>query len=254
MNNIHNEIEQGLKLAMASLSIDRMPTVKELRMLDMKKLEQIISRNGGFLHWARKLDIPQKQIKKKWNDQMVEEEIFNVMKALQIDRMPSRSEIKSVKQDGALHNKICKTLGYRGWAEKLGLEIKDSETKLGQDAEEIAIDLLQSKGFSVERMTAKHPFDLLVNDNVRVDVKSGRAYDLRGSRCHTFGISKKHASCDIYLIFALSEEGELERTFVIPSHKLKVVTLSIGANSMYDIYKDRWDYINTYDKFYQSVI
>ncbi|GMX64525.1 hypothetical protein Elgi_37940 [Paenibacillus elgii] len=220
----------------------------------MKHLEQTISKNGGFPHWARKLDIPQKQMNKKWNDELIEQEIFKVIKSLQIDRMPSRSEIKSVAQDEALHNKICKTLGYKGWSEKLNLEIKDSETKLGQSIEEIAIAMLISKKYNVKRMTAKYPFDLLINGNVKVDVKSGRAYDLRGSRCHTFGINKKYSACDIYLIFALSEVGEIERIFVIPSSKLKIVTMSIGENTKYNIYKDRWDYLNTYDNFYKSIV
>ncbi|MFC6455937.1 hypothetical protein [Paenibacillus vulneris] len=220
----------------------------------MRELEYLISDNGGFTYWSSILGIPQKRSIIKWDDQMIESEILLVLKELSLDRMPSSSEIKKHSGNVALHNKICKTLGYRGWAVKLGLEQKESETKLGQDIEDFATEILHSKGYSVEKMTTNYPYDLLINGTVRVDTKSGRAYDLQGSRCHTFGINKRNASCDIYLIFALSEDGSLERTYIIPSHKLKVTSLSIGEKSKYDIYKDRWDYINTYDKFYKSII
>jgi hypothetical protein len=169
--------------------------------------------------------------------------------------MPSRSEILKVfDNNSTLHNKIVRTGGYRKWADALNLEIKESETKTGQDFEEIAMDLLIGRGFEVEKMTTKHPFDLLINKTVKIDVKSGRPYLLNGSRCHSFGINKKQGSCDIYIILALDETDNIERTFIIPSHHLKVTTLSIGENSSYNKYIKRFDVINLYSDFHKSVV
>jgi hypothetical protein len=56
-------------------------------------------------------------------------------------------------------------------------------------------------------------------------------------------------------VYALNEEGnKVERTFVIPSKNLKLVSLCIGKNSKYNKYINRWDYIDKYDKFYKSLV
>lgn len=240
---------------MRALNIDRMPTVQELRQIDMGKLEQYISKNGGFIKWAEILSLSNKIKVSKMSLGDVKNNIVDVMDSIGTDRMPSRSEILDITGDYVLHNKIVRTGGYRYWADSLDLEIKDSETKLGQSMEDVAQSMIIENGFAAERMTTQYPFDILVNGNIKVDIKSGRAYDLRGSRCHTFGINKRYASCDLYMIFALSEDGDtIERTFIIPSNKLRVVTMSIGANTKYSVYQDRWDYFNTYDEFYKNIV
>jgi hypothetical protein len=56
-------------------------------------------------------------------------------------------------------------------------------------------------------------------------------------------------------VYALNEEGnKVERTFVIPSKNLKLVSLCIGKNYKYNKYINRWDYIDKYDKFYKSLV
>ena len=73
----------------------------------------------------------------------------------------------------------------------MNLSIKESETQLGQDYEQIATSILKDKGFKIEKMSTGHPFDLLINNVVKVDVKVARPHMLRGKdRVHTFGINK----------------------------------------------------------------
>lgn len=247
------DLTNDILYAIKELGIDRMPTSSELRLAGMSALDSKIQRYGGLIFWSNKLGLQQKVKTIRWNDELIEQGIKNVMNSVCIDRMPSRTEIYDVRKDDALHNAISKNGGYRFWANKLGLVSKESETQLGQSMEDLSVHILSENGFKVQRMTTKYPFDLLVNDNVSIDVKTGRAYDLKGSRIHTFGISKKYASCDIYLILALSEDGRLEKTFCIPSHHLKLVTLSIGSNSKYNKYIDRFDYIDKYSEFYYSI-
>lgn len=189
----------------------------------------------------------------KWNEKLIEDEIIKVANTLGIDYMPSKTEIVSVWGNDALTNKIAKTGGFNYWAEKLELNIKNSDTKLGQQYEEKAIKIIKSKGFQVKRMTTKYPFDLLVNDKISIDVKVARPSDTCGARSHIFTTAKKYATCDLYMIFALDEVGEVERMFIIPGNDLKVVTMSIGSKSKYDKYINRWDYLDKFNRFYEHL-
>lgn len=188
-----------------------------------------------------------------WNTESVIQEIKKVMEVLKVDRMPTRNEMEQVLGNSSLTNKISKTGGFFYWANELGLETKESETSEGQYFERKAIDLIIDKGYSVNEMTTKHPYDLLINDKVKVDVKIANPYLLKGSRVHTFGINKKYATCDVYMLFAMNEDEDVERLLIIPSHKLKITTLSIGANSRYNKYIDRWDLVDKLTEFYSKL-
>jgi hypothetical protein len=192
--------------------------------------------------------------KTRWTNEFLEQQIKRVMSELQIDRMPTRSEIFSIRFNDPLHNGIVRHGGYDYWAKKLKLSVKDSESKTGWEYEEIAAVLLKEKGYSVIGMKRKCAFDLLINDSVKVDVKVGKPWLLRGSRVHTFGINKKVPVCDIYMIFALHESGKTERLFIIPSTELKLSTMCIGKESKYNKFIDRWDFIDKYDSFYKSIV
>lgn len=189
----------------------------------------------------------------KWSFQRMCDEINTVKHILNIDRMPSNSECKLVTGNCALSNAIRRSGGFYWLANHMGLNIKDSETKTGKKFEKLAREILEDKNYKVQDMSVKYPFDLLVNDRIRVDVKVGRPYLSRNSRVHTIGINKKYATCDLYMVFALDEKDKPERTFLIPGCDLRVTSLNFGKDSIYNIYLDRWDLIERYDKFYSGL-
>jgi maleate cis-trans isomerase len=191
----------------------------------------------------------------RWTDELVKEEIYKIMKALNIKRMPSRSEMKSVRKDDALSNKIAKTGGFRHWAKKLNLTLKECETNIGQDYEKLVKVMIQEKGYEVKSMTTKHPYDLLVNQNIKIDVKVARPYVSKiNSKYHTFNLEKKYPTCDIYVFVCLDEEEYIERILIIPSKYLRQTQLSIGKESIYNKYLDKWGYIDKYKEFYDEAI
>lgn len=187
-----------------------------------------------------------------WTDSKIEEEIFKVMNALNIYRMPSNSEIREVMHNTTLTNAIRRHGGFYGWAEKLELPVKDSETKTGDSYEWHAISELKERGFMVERMSVRHPYDLLVNESIKVDVKVSRSYMNHGSLVNTVGLSKKFATCDLYLIF-LETAGMLDRTLIIPGHEVRHKYLNIGKDSKYNKYVDRWDLFQAYDNLKENL-
>ena len=248
-----DKIKTGIKEAMNLLVIDRMPTSKELRAHGMTWLDSLINKHGGLIFWANKLELNHKSNIVRLNDNEAKNLILKVIKELGLNRMPSNSEIHKVFGNYRLHNYIVRHGGYRKFAEEMDLKLKASETQLGQDFELIIENIINNKGFDTLRMSTGHPFDLLINNVVKVDVKVSRPHMKDKYRVHTFGINKKYGSCDIYLAIALDENDNIEKFLVIPSHHLRITTLCIGVNSKYDTYNNRFDYIEKYIDFFKSI-
>jgi len=188
----------------------------------------------------------------QWNDTEIRNKILEVVSALNIDRMPSNTEIIQVLKSSGLSNAIRRRGGLYKWSKKMGLSIKKSETQTGKGFEEVAIKMLNQRGYEIIRMTTKYPFDLLVNNNISIDVKAARPV-YNGERIYVVGLNKKYATCDLYLILLLDETDNVEKTLIIPGNKLKQTSLNLGRNLKYNQYIDRWDYIDQYSKFYESL-
>jgi len=237
---------------MNKLSIETFPTNMQMRENKLSGLSRAIGLSGGVEHWSKKTGIPRKQREVKWTDELIKKEIKKSMDVLCINRMPSASELTSIGRND-LHCAISKGLTYYGWAKEMGLNLKSSETLKGNKYEEIAKRKLQRRGYTVEKMTTKHPYDLLVNENVKVDIKVGRVHYHFGSKAHTFRLAKKYSTCDIYICFALDKDSNTENIFIIPSKFAKVETMNVGTISKYNKFIDRWDFLDDYTTFYKSI-
>lgn len=180
-----------------------------------------------------------------WTEKMVEQEIKEVMRAMNIDRMPSRSEIELIRGDTSLTNKITKTGGFYFWANKLGLEIKNSETKFGYEIEKKISEKLAGDGYSCILTSIRHPYDILVDGCVKIDVKSAKKTRVKEGLVYSFNLEKKEQTCDVYVAVCLGDEESIEKIYVIPAHIMtgkKQLCLGV-KNSIYDSYIDRWDII-----------
>ena len=190
----------------------------------------------------------------KWNDRLIEAEIKNVMTSLGIKRMPTRVEMDSITQNSALSNKVMKTGGIRHWADKLGLKLKGCETTLGNNYEFKVKEMLEYKGYKVEKMSTGHPYDLLVNDYIKIDVKVSHYYHGDGYKSHSFGLSKKDHNCDIFICVAVDDKENIIKNLIIPSKFLMgIKQLVIGVNSKYDKFNNKFEYIDKFDSFYASL-
>lgn len=166
-------------------------------------------------------------------------------------------EIERITQNHKLISAIAKRGGFNYWSEKLKLEQSKCETRLGQFGENYIKNLLESKGYYVENMGIKHPYDLLINENVKIDVKTSRAYKPKNTNwsSYSFNLEKSNPTCDIYVFVCLNDEKEVVKILVIPSKFLHQTQLCITTDkTKYDTYINRWDYIEKYDRFYKTVI
>ena len=190
----------------------------------------------------------------KWNDELIEQKIFEVMEELKIKHFPSKKELDDFYGNTCLTNAISKGLGFRGWSKKLGFPPKDSAVKLGNAWEYRIMDYLTSKGYDVEKMSYKHPYDLLINDYIKIDVKTSKLFYGDASDYHSFDLGTTKHNCDIFICITLDEEEQAERVLIIPSSDLMgQKQLSIGKNSKYNKYNHKYEVIDKYDRFYKRL-
>jgi len=108
----------------------------------------------------------------QWTEAMIADRIMENYR--NTGMFPTVSYLKRTGQND-LSCKIVKTGGYEKWAARLGLQREHSDSDTGWAGEIEVMELLQKHWGNVKRSSAvKAPFDLLINDVVRVDVKSAR--------------------------------------------------------------------------------
>ena len=190
----------------------------------------------------------------KWTDEIIKEKVLEVMEALELHRMPSRSECQNYFQDHALVNAISKRKGWYQLAREMGLPVKESETFFGKTHETLASETLVAQGYEVRKMSQNFPYDILVDDCVKIDVKSSRLYHGKTGNFYSFNLEKHYATCDFYILYALPDEGE-ERVMVVPSKDVIAQNqISIGeVKSKYYVYENAWELIRLAVKFWKSI-
>lgn len=191
-----------------------------------------------------------------WSEELIREKILEVVSGLELDRMPSRKEVEFFCKNGSLSNAISRNGGWYHWAEKLCFDVKESETWLGKRHEKEIQEVLISLGYETARMSQNFPYDLLVDGCIKIDVKASKLYRGVAGSFYSVNLEKAYSTCDIYIIRLLSDDGKAEKTLVLPSKFVAAQTqISIGEkSSKYYRFLDRWDYIESYSSFLESVV
>ena len=192
---------------------------------------------------------------RKWTEKEIEKEIFKIIEFAGIDGyMPSSSQIQKTTSSFALSCAIERNGGFKHWAEKLGLKVKDSESKFGRKYEEICFAYLTDElKFDCEYTNTKYPYDIIAN-SVKIDVKSSNLYDCGHGRFYTFNLEKEKPTCDVFVCYCV-KENIIKKVYVIPACIMQGKTqLSIGENkSKYDNFIDNWDVVKGFNSFYENI-
>ena len=192
----------------------------------------------------------------RWTNELIEKEIKKVMVAAGVNTMPTQSITSEIIGNQSLNNAISRSGGFIFWANRLGIEHLGIETVTGREFEKVCEESIVGKfDYSVEQMNAKYPYDLLVNDNIKIDVKVSKMYSSSFSM-YTFNLEKRFPTCDIFVAYCISDNKKIIKTYVIPSKIMSGKTqLSMGVKtSKYDKYIDRWDLISKYNDFYDTLL
>lgn len=189
------------------------------------------------------------------NEDQILDMIKNVKNSLCISYMPTKSEMIKFYGNSTLSNAVSRHGGHKFFANLLELEFKNSCSLTGDINEDFIKSILEDKGFKVEKMPARHPYDLLVNNNVRIDVKSANPI-LSKVKCMSefvFSINNQYPKCDIFIFVTILADGNKE-IYIIPSCLIRQSQLGIGETSKYDCYKGRYDYIDTFSRLFDKVV
>lgn len=190
-----------------------------------------------------------------WTEESIREKLLEVVNALELDRMPSKSEVEQYYQNYCLSNAISKHGGWKRAAESIGLPIKNSETYFGKRHEAIVAEMLASRGFEAERMPTKFPYDLLVDGCAKVDVKASMLYRGENGNFYTYNTEKPYSTCDFYILLEVGDDKVIQRTMIVPSaFVVRNRQISVGEkSSKYHAYTDRYDLISQAIDFWNDM-
>ena len=190
-----------------------------------------------------------------WDDLEITNRINEVRHAMVLDRMPSRAEVEAYYGNTGLVNAIAKHGGFYHWAKKLELKVKECETQLGYECEMLVKGLLEEQGYVCEKTSARHPYDLLVNGCVKIDVKVARISRNHNTDYYSFSLAKPMQTCDVYVAVCLDDNDEVKKLYVIPAHIMTGKTqLALGIKrSKYDEYIEKWDIIDNLIKSFEEM-
>lgn len=195
-----------------------------------------------------------KDLKTQWGEERIEKHLKEMISQTHQTTFPTHTEMAEFFKDYRLSNAVRRHGGTRYWAEKLGMEVKDCESKFGDDYEErFIVEVMEKCGLQSSRCRVRYPYDVLVEDCVKIDVKSSNRVIAHGFEMYSSNIEKDLQTCDVYVIYCI-ENGDVSKTYIIPSVVLSGKTqFSVGVkSSKYDKFLNRWDIITKYVEFMKS--
>lgn len=186
-----------------------------------------------------------------WTDSKIVEGVERIASMFEPKRMPTNREVIEAEGDYRLANAIQKNGGYEYWAHRLNLKQKHSDTQVGIKGERFVAERLSSMGFDVKLTSVKHPYDLLVNGCVKIDVKTATTTYVRGYPIHSYRLAKTMHTCDFYIFY----EMDIGNIYVVPAHRLNgQVQVGMGLQSkVYDEYLGAFDLIKQASEMYQRM-
>lgn len=197
---------------------------------------------------------------KEWSDSVIEKELLDIINSNNMTTFPSHLEMNNFTGGTALSNAVSRSGGTKFWANRLNYPIKSSESKFGDYYELMAKEEIEKMfHFTALQTMPRYPYDLIINDNIKIDVKASRPHAQRNKGyekihySYTFNLEKENPTCDIFICYCLDMQSRILKTLIIPSCiTAGLITLNVVENSRWDIYKDNWDCIKEYDEFYKK--
>lgn len=244
-----DEIQQALCLL--TKKSGKYPSSSDLRKMGRSDLDNVIARhplkhNG----WRERMGGKARQghrslVRKAWSQQDIQQALKE--ESAIFGRMPTNSELAS-KGRSDLANIIAKRGGFRFWAEKMGLSLKECETHLAYDKEMFVKHKLEGLGHSAEETSAKCGYDLLVDGSKHIEVKYAKHTKSAGGFVFNFGYDVKSRKIDFAVLLCMEEatskaEGvqtEASAVYVLPSSFLVNQTITITGTPRWKPYLNAW--------------
>lgn len=173
----------------------------------------------------------------KWTEAMIVERIME--NYTRTGKFPTNSYLKETGQND-LANQLSKNGGFIAWAERLGLKREPSDSDTGWQGEIEVMELLKKEWPNVTRSFAvRAPFDLLINDVLRVDVKSTRfaKYGPCSGWFHRMG---KLPQADVIALYQL----DTKEVYWIPWNRVPTSNITITkTGGIYAMFRNNIDIV-----------
>lgn len=203
-------------------------------------------------------DVYDEKAEISWTDDAIREALLHMIESTGQKTMPTHKETLAFYGNYKLSNAIRRNGGTKRWAEELGMDTKECESKLGAQYEDYFVAEMMQRGRECERVNlrdGRFPYDAIVDGTIKVDVKAARPTSIHGYRFFCFNLEKKMQTCDFYVAYCINEKNELEKVYVIPSNIMHgKKQLSVGTKrSKYNSYVGRYDLIEGASDFYAAM-
>ena len=175
--------------------------------------------------------------KTRWSDDSIKEALQYMISKTGQSTLPTYEEIRQFYGNYKLSNAMRRNGGPAKFAKELGLEVKDCESQLVFNYEDYFIDEMVKSGHictHVNILKDAYPYDVLVDNAVKVDVKVSRKFgNYGGSPYYTFNLEKNNQTCDVYACYCIEEDKDnnayVSKFYTIPASVLSGKRqLSIG--------------------------
>ena len=135
---------------------------------------------------------------RKWTDDIVTTELRQI--ATSLGHFPSARELREIGKENLLQA-MNKRGGIAKFVPAVGIARQHSDSDTGWEGEAMVKEILEANGFNVSKPGGvKHPFDLLVHDSLRVDVKAARFAEYGHSKGWFYRIGKMPQADIIILV------------------------------------------------------
>jgi hypothetical protein len=171
-----------------------------------------------------------------WTDEKILEQLKELTKNTEI--MPTSNYLKEIGRNDIMCA-ISKRKGFRYYAEKLNLKTKKTDSSFGYEGEIKAIEMIESKGFETEKMSSGFPYDILVNNLCRIDVKTAKFAEYGISKGWFYRIGKE-PSCDLIMLIRI----DIGDCLLIPWMHCSSTNITISRSMRkHKIWHNRYDLI-----------
>lgn len=257
-----DEILEGVLQVSRSLPIkNTMPKLAQIKEYygDTDLIVAIRKNNLHIKQIAEKLNLKMSTAKlhsMQWDKNSILNAVLEVSKSLSpSNTMPTFKQMEAYYGNGSLTSAISS----RKWssfdiAKQLNLTMQYSETIIGQSYEIIVQNKLIESGYVVNTTPTRFPYDLFVNNCVKIEVKTSHIFTSKNGSFFTFAINKPFITSDIYILCCVHDEDDVVY-YVVPSVVIPYnKQISIGMeNSKYNTFINRFDIIDEYVQMYSNI-
>lgn len=144
-----------------------------------------------------------------WTEEKIHAELLPICAGSGV--FPSNSDLQKLGRTD-LSNQVSRKGGFIHWSKRMGFKRKDSESDKGWGGEDECLKILINLGFrAVKAERLRAPYDILVDDCVRVDVKTAMFAEYGPCRGWFYRVGKIQTS-DLLMLF----QGDTKDAYYVP--------------------------------------